>query len=304
MEGWITLNRKILDWEWYDDSKMVHLFIHLLLRANHEDARWHGKVAERGSFITSLDKLSAETSLSVKSVRTCLQKLEKTGEICMQTANKYRVITICKYDSYQDDTNNKGKQNGKQTANKTASESQSNGKQRATNNNDNNIIESFTNVNNSSEPENKVKPKKASKKKNDVITDENGNIALFSSDEGKKPKQKKKEFVAPELDEVVSYFASRAIPKETAELFFYHYDGLGWKTGKGVKVANWESIANRWIIEEHTSISNPRKNERSTNYRTDDELAEEARAKRQQRVAELVRRSLDDDSGPVTSNVW
>lgn len=297
MEGWITLNRKILDWEWYDDSKMVHLFIHLLLRANHEDARWHGKVVERGSFITSLDKLSEETSLSVKSVRTCLQKLEKTGEICMQTANKYRVITICKYDSYQDDTNNKGKQ--------TASESQSNGKQRATNNNDNNIIESFTNVNNSSEPEKEVKPKKASKKKNDVITDENGNIELFSSDEGKKHKQKAKDYVQPTIEEVISYFEAQGKSRESAELFFYHYDGLGWRNVRGTRIVHWDSIANKWMREEEQqSISNQRKNERSTNYRTDDELATEARAERQQRVAELVRRSLEEDSGPVTSDVW
>jgi len=35
--GWLKLHRKFKEWEWYQDSKMVHLFIHLLVTANHQN---------------------------------------------------------------------------------------------------------------------------------------------------------------------------------------------------------------------------------------------------------------------------
>ena len=37
MEGWVKLHRKFLEWEWYDKSETVHLFLHCLLKANHKD---------------------------------------------------------------------------------------------------------------------------------------------------------------------------------------------------------------------------------------------------------------------------
>lgn len=45
--------------------------------------------------------LSTKMKLSQQRVRTILKNLENTQEISTQTTNKYTVITICKYDSYQ-----------------------------------------------------------------------------------------------------------------------------------------------------------------------------------------------------------
>ena len=73
-----------------------------------------------------MQNLALETGLSVKEVRTCLKKLEKTGELGKQSTKLNTLITVTCYDKYQ----TKGKQEAKQ--------GQSRGKQRATTNNDNN----------------------------------------------------------------------------------------------------------------------------------------------------------------------
>lgn len=132
--GFIVVYRDILQWEWYTDVNTAHLFIHCILKANHADANWRGIEIKRGSFITSLQKLSTETGLTVKQVRNSLEKLEKTGEVANCSTSKYRIITVKNYDVYQ----NEGKQEGKLRANKRASKGQGEGKVRATNNNNNN----------------------------------------------------------------------------------------------------------------------------------------------------------------------
>ena len=135
-QGFITLHRKFLAWEWAGEPNMVSLFVHLLLLANHEAKKWQGIEIGRGQLVSSVQSLSAKTGLSVSQIRTGLKRLEMTGEIANKTTNKYSIITICKYDSYQTQAVCNDKQNDKQIAN----ESQTNRNQIATNNNDNNNI--------------------------------------------------------------------------------------------------------------------------------------------------------------------
>ncbi len=75
MSGWIVLHRSFLEWEWYSDSNMVKLFLHLLLKANHSEAKWKGNTVKRGQLITGINSLSSETGLSKQNIRTCLKKL-------------------------------------------------------------------------------------------------------------------------------------------------------------------------------------------------------------------------------------
>lgn len=134
MQGWIKLHRRIVDWEWYDDLPTKSLFIHLLILANHEDNMWHGKKIEKGSLVTSVASLSAQTGLSIKQIRTALNHLEKTGEIGKQTTNQNTLIIILNYSRYQEFDTDENSEKGKQGANK----GQARGKQRATNKNDKN----------------------------------------------------------------------------------------------------------------------------------------------------------------------
>lgn len=101
MEGWIKIHYKFLSWEWFQDDGMVRLFINLLLRANYQPKKWKGMVIERGQLVTGRKQLCLETGLSEQTIRTCLQRLEDTGEIIRKPTNKFSIVTICNYDTYQ-----------------------------------------------------------------------------------------------------------------------------------------------------------------------------------------------------------
>ena len=119
-EAYIKLYKKLLAWEWYDNPNTMRLFIHCLLKANWQEARWHGEILQPGQFVTSLASLSEETGLSIKQVRVALKHLETTGEVASKGQSKYRIITVNNWGCYQAE--------GKQRANK----GQTKGKQRAT----------------------------------------------------------------------------------------------------------------------------------------------------------------------------
>jgi hypothetical protein len=120
MSGWIKIHRKFLDWQWFGKSESVQLFIYLLLKANHKDGQWQGIDIKRGQLITSFGKISSDTGISVQVVRTLLKKFENTNEINVKSTNKFTMLTILKYECYQDENENTNKQltNNQQTTNK------------------------------------------------------------------------------------------------------------------------------------------------------------------------------------------
>jgi hypothetical protein len=98
--GWICLHRRMLEWEWYSDTNVVRVFIHCLLKANWRDKRWRGMKIGRGSFFTSSSKIAEELHLTRMATRTALDKLKSTQEITTQSTNKGLLVTVLKYDSY------------------------------------------------------------------------------------------------------------------------------------------------------------------------------------------------------------
>jgi len=99
--GWIKLHRSIIKWEWYKESHMVHLFLHLILSANHKEAKWQGMLLEKGQIVVGRKQLSLETGISENIIRTCIKRLKSTNELTSKSTNKFTILTICKYDYYQ-----------------------------------------------------------------------------------------------------------------------------------------------------------------------------------------------------------
>ena len=87
--NYIKVSRSLLDWCWYHDVNTCRLFIHMLLRVNWKRGYFGEEVIERGSFVSSISKLSAETGLSEREVRTALEHLKKTGEVTCNRHAKY-----------------------------------------------------------------------------------------------------------------------------------------------------------------------------------------------------------------------
>ena len=116
--GWIKLFRNFTKWEWYSDSESVHLFLHLLLKANHKDRKWRGITIKRGQLVTSYGNLSNTLNISVQKIRTRLLNMQESGELTYQSTSKYSIITICNYDSYQGLENENNTANNNQITNK------------------------------------------------------------------------------------------------------------------------------------------------------------------------------------------
>lgn len=73
----------------------------MLLKANWKDGNFKGTTVPRGSFVSSIGKLSSETGLTEREIRTAISHLKKTGEVTSKTTNKFTVFTVVKYDLYQ-----------------------------------------------------------------------------------------------------------------------------------------------------------------------------------------------------------
>jgi hypothetical protein len=101
MKGFIKFHRRFLKWEWYNDINTRILFLHCLLRANHEPITWQGQEIKSGQFITSFNNLAKEVGLTVRQTRTALEKLKMTHELTHETTSHNSIITINNWDKWQ-----------------------------------------------------------------------------------------------------------------------------------------------------------------------------------------------------------
>ena len=123
--GFIKLDRNMLRWRWISTPNTAYLFVLLLLKANYKDMDFQGVKVKRGQLVTSLKTLANTSGLSVDQVRTALTHLIGTGEITSKAYSKYRIITISKYNDYQDVPSNipvKSQANPKQVPSKSQQE--------------------------------------------------------------------------------------------------------------------------------------------------------------------------------------
>ena len=98
---WIKLPRNFQNWRWYKESNMVHLYLYLVMNANLQSEDFFDINIKRGEIMISLSRLSKDTNLSVKTLRTCLDRLKRTHEIEYRNLNYGRIIIIVNYDMFQ-----------------------------------------------------------------------------------------------------------------------------------------------------------------------------------------------------------
>lgn len=72
---------------------------------------------------------------------------------------------------------------------------------------------------------------------------------------GKYDKSKKKEFVPPTKDEVMTYFFDKGYDSMTGLKFWEYYEAADWKDGKGQQVKNWKQKAiGVWFRDENKRV--------------------------------------------------
>lgn len=204
--GWIKIYRSMANWGWYTDSPVKDLFLHLLLTANWVPGVFRGRDISPGQKVTSVANLAAETGLSVKQVRTALEKLKSTGEITVEATNKFTVITVVNYCKYQCLDLPEGQTKDNQMANK----GQTDGNQTA----------------------------------NEGQTKGN-NIRNIRRKEEKEGKKERNIFIKPTLEEVTTYINENMFCVDP-DAFYDYYEANGWMVGNRkmkdwkATVRNWE----------------------------------------------------------------
>jgi hypothetical protein len=112
-KGWISIYRELKDhWLWDKSREFseVEAWIDLLLSANHEDKKVKIGMnlynVQRGEQIRSLKTLASEWNWSRSRVKRFLDLLQKDNMIVIKIDTKTTQITICNYDTYQQERNN------------------------------------------------------------------------------------------------------------------------------------------------------------------------------------------------------
>lgn len=114
--GFIVIWRKFEDTSFYKDSYAVHLALHLIMRANHEprNVLLNGNeiVINRGQCVCGRFSLAKETGMKPSTIRNKLALLKKLGFLDIKTNNKFSIVSICKYNDYQNKKEEKGQELG------------------------------------------------------------------------------------------------------------------------------------------------------------------------------------------------
>lgn len=113
-DRWIKLYEKVEHSSIYQDSELVHLWVHLLIKSQKFEKTfpWNdGEVVlSPGQLLTGRKRLCNETGISESKIQRALNRFEKCHMIEQQITNKFRIITILNWDKYQSSeqqTNNK-----------------------------------------------------------------------------------------------------------------------------------------------------------------------------------------------------
>lgn len=129
LTSFIKIDRNIQKWRWFKDPNTLSVWLWLLLNASLDRQDYKEIRIERGQVCATYSKIAEDTGLSIKSTRTAIDHLIKTGEITKigQTQN-YPVYNIVEFSRYQ----GKPADLGQTTGRPAADPGQTSGRPRAT----------------------------------------------------------------------------------------------------------------------------------------------------------------------------
>ena len=216
--GWIKLHRKLQDcWIWQEKPfDKGRAWVDLLLSAMHHDKKLlidnEIVIISRGSFMTSVVKLSERWGWSRNKVFRFLKLLEDEQMLTTERTPKGTLISIVKYEDYQ----------VLETADGTPLE---------------------TTVESTNETSIRTPLETADGTQNKNIKNDK-NEKNIKEKELSKDSSKKKFFIPPTIDEVKDYLAMVG-SKVDAESFVAFYESKDWMIGKN-KMKNWKSAIVTW----------------------------------------------------------
>lgn len=104
--GYIKLWRKSLDGGLLQNPKLWAFWSWCLLKASHKKhtqlVGFREVELEAGQFVFGRKKAAKELKMSERCIRTCLDNLKKTEKAIIKTTNKFSIITVVNWSTYQD----------------------------------------------------------------------------------------------------------------------------------------------------------------------------------------------------------
>lgn len=123
-QGFIKIDRQILEWRYHDCYYAFTIWMHILLLANWTDGYFKGNPIKRGELVTSINNLMLVTGIkSDNTIRKWLKVFESEDMISLKSTNKYTHINIVNYDKFQDVGETIAELNAQQTAYQSAYQS-------------------------------------------------------------------------------------------------------------------------------------------------------------------------------------
>lgn len=169
-KGFILLSRNILESDVFASQKLLKIWVWCLCKANFKDKTIPLKVGKgekilkvkRGSFVFGRNKAEEELFIDGSTIYKSIKKLEEMEMIKIDSNNQYSIITICKYDTYQDNksykiTTKEQPSNSKRTAKEQPSNTTNTLNNDNTLNKENNIYRSFLHLKITNEEVEKLK---------------------------------------------------------------------------------------------------------------------------------------------------
>ena len=128
--GYIKLYRKTLQSPIWENSKVFRVWMWCLMKASYKKHTViignQPVVLEPGQFVCGRDSAARETGLTPQNIRSCFQTLRLMENLTIKTTNKFSIITVLNWDTYQNQgenstsnlTNNQPTDNQQITTNK------------------------------------------------------------------------------------------------------------------------------------------------------------------------------------------
>lgn len=104
-QGYVKLWRKSIHNGWLQNHRLWVFWSYCLLRANHKETKvkigFQEITLKPGQFIFGRRVTAEELNMSERQIRTALAFLKKAGNVTSKTTNKFSIITIVNWHTYQ-----------------------------------------------------------------------------------------------------------------------------------------------------------------------------------------------------------
>lgn len=105
--GYVKIWRKMFDSEIQKHPELLSVWVWILAHVSYKDTTITTKYGDiqlqPGEMIVGRKKLSENFQISEMSIRTILKKLEKSKKLTIKTTNKYSIIRVVNWGTYQSD---------------------------------------------------------------------------------------------------------------------------------------------------------------------------------------------------------